>query len=178
VAARFERSETKNLDLERLKAAIRAQLERLIAVNETRVDFRERFESLIEAYNAGSRQIEQLFLDLLELAQSLTEEETRHARERLTEEELVVFDLLTRPGPELTTEERDEVKKVARRLLKKLRSVLTVDWRKTAMARARVQDAIEEALDEGLPRAYSPEVFKAKAGAVFQHVYEHLRWAA
>ncbi len=178
LAERFKESETKNLDLERLKAAIRAQLERLIAVNETRVDFRERFESLIEAYNAGSRQIEQLFLDLLELAQSLTEEETRHARERLTEEELVVFDLLTRPGPELTTEERDEVKKVARRLLKKLRSVLTVDWRKTAMARARVQDAIEEALDEGLPRAYSPEVFKAKAGAVFQHVYEHLRWVA
>jgi type I restriction enzyme R subunit len=28
------------------------------------------------------------------------------------------------------------------------------------------------ALDSGLPRAYTPDVFKAKAGAVFQHVYE------
>ncbi len=76
----------------------------------------------------------------------------------------MVFDLLTRPRPELTTVERDEVKKVARRLLKKLRSVLTADWRKTAMARARVQDAIEEALDERLPRAYSPEVSRRRLG--------------
>jgi len=32
---RFKRSETKNLDIERLKAAIRAHLDRLIAANET-----------------------------------------------------------------------------------------------------------------------------------------------
>jgi len=36
----------------------------------------------------------------------------------------------------------------------------------------------EEALDEGLPRAYTPEVFKAKAGVVFQHVYERYASAA
>jgi len=53
-----------------------------------------------------------------------------------------------------------------------------VDWQKTAQARARIQDAIEEALDEGLPRAYTPDIFKAKAGVVFQHVYEHLGHAA
>ena len=47
------------------------------------------------------------------------EEETRHVREQLTEEELVVFDLLTRPGPKLTTDERSDVKKVARQLLGK-----------------------------------------------------------
>jgi type I restriction enzyme, R subunit len=41
-----------------------------------------------------------------------------------------------------------------------------------------VQDAIEEALDEGLPRAYTPDVFKANAGGVFQHVYEHYGRAA
>lgn len=96
--------------------------------------------------------IDQLFLELLTLGQSLTEEEARHVRERLSEEELVVFDLLTRPGSELSTEERNEVKKVARKLLTKLRSIKTLDWQKTAQARARVLDAIEEALDEGLPR--------------------------
>lgn len=172
LAEKFKQSHTKNLDLERLKAAIRAQLERLIAANETRVDFREKFEALIEAYNSGSTQIEQLFLELLELSRTLTDEEERHVREHLSEEELVVFDLLTRPGPDLSTEERDEVKKVARQLLDRLRSILTVDWQKTATARARVQDAIEQALDDGLPRAYTPDVFKAKAGVVFQHVYE------
>lgn len=178
LAEKFKQSSTKNLDLERLKAAIRAQLERLISANETRVDFREKFEDLIEAYNTGSTQIEQLFLALLELSRTLTDEEARHVREQLTEEELVVFDLLTRPGPDLSTDERDEVKKVARQLLDRLRSILTVDWQKTATARARVLDAIEQALDDGLPRAYTPDVFKAKAGVVFQHVYERYGRAA
>jgi type I restriction enzyme R subunit len=172
LATRFKSSPTKNLDIERLKAAIRAQLERLIAANETRVDFREKFETLIEAYNAGSTQIEQLFVELLELTRTLTDEEARHVREQLSEEELVVFDLLTRPGPDLSIDERDEVKRVARRLLARLKEILTLDWQKTALSRARVRDAIEEALDEGLPRAFTPEVFKSKAGVVFQHVYE------
>jgi hypothetical protein len=30
----------------------------------------------------------------------------------------------------------------------------------------------------GLPRVYTPDVFKAKAGAVFQHVYERYPRAA
>lgn len=178
LAARFQASGTKNLDLERLKAAIRAQLDKLISANETRVDLREKFESLIDAYNAGSTQIEQLFLELLALSQSLTEEEARHVREELSEEELVVFDLLTRPGPELSTAERNEVKKVAKKLLAKLKSITTLDWQKTAQARAKVLDAIEAALDEGLPRAYTPDIFKAKAGVVFQHVYERYGRAA
>lgn len=145
---------------------------RLIAVNPTRVDYRERFESLIEEYNAGAMQIDVLFQQLLELTRSLGEEEQRHVREQLTEAELVVFDLLTRPGPDLSPTERDEVKKVVRKLLGRLQAILTVDWQRTIQERARVRDAIAEELDQGLPRAYSPEVFQAKAGAVFQHVYE------
>ena len=178
LAARFKESKSKTLDLERLKAAIRAQLDRLIEANETRVDLREKFEELIEEYNAGSKQIEQLFLELVKLSRSLDDEGSRHVREQLSEAELVVFDLLTRPGPELSTEERDEVKKVARQLLAKLRSALTVDWQKTAQARARIRDSIEGSLDEGLPRAYTADVFKAKAGVVFQHVYERYGHAA
>ncbi|MFL5355358.1 hypothetical protein [Archangium sp.] len=44
--------------------------------------------------------------------------------------------------------------------------------------RARVRSAIADVLDGGLPRAYTPEVFKAKSGAVFQHVYERYKRAA
>jgi type I restriction enzyme R subunit len=177
LAAKFKQSRAQHLDLERLKAAIRAQLDRLIAANETRVDLREMFEALIEAYNNGSTQMEQLFIELLNLSRSLTDEQSRHVREQLSEEELVVFDLLTRPGPELSTEERNEVKKVARDLLTKLRTSLSVDWQNTEQSRARVLDTIEETLDAGLPRAYTPDVFKAKSGRIFQHVYERYSWA-
>jgi type I restriction enzyme, R subunit len=52
---RFKASKHKNTDLEILKAAIRAQLEKLIRLNKTRADFAEKFEELIESYNSGGR---------------------------------------------------------------------------------------------------------------------------
>jgi type I restriction enzyme R subunit len=169
---RFKDSKHKNTDLEVLKAAIRAQIERLVRLNKTRADFQEKFEELIESYNAGSRNIEDLFNELLALGRTLSEEELRHVREHMTEEELVVFDILTRPAPELSTEERAEVKKVAKKLLERLKELLVLDWRKRQSARARVEDAINEALDEGLPRAYSTDLYKRKCTAVFEHFYE------
>src|SRR5690606_22858188 len=117
LANRFKNSKHKNTDLEVLKAAIRAQLDKLIQLNRTRADFADKFDELIESYNAGSRNIEQLFQELLKLANSLTDEQQRHMREQMSEEELVIFDILTRPEPELNADERAEVKKVARELL-------------------------------------------------------------
>ena len=58
LAQRFKKSKHKNTDLEVLKAAIQAQLEKMIRLNATRTDFAEKFEALIEGYNAGSRSIE------------------------------------------------------------------------------------------------------------------------
>ena len=136
----FRESKHKNTDLEVLKAAIRAQLEKLIQLNRTRADFAERFEALIESYNAGSRSIEELFEELLKLSRNLNEEQERHVRENMTEEELVIFDILTRPAPELTTEERAEVKKVARELLERLKELLVLNWRQKAAARSQAQD--------------------------------------
>jgi type I restriction enzyme, R subunit len=172
LASRFRESKHKNTDLEVLKAAIRAQLEKLIQLNRTRADFAERFESLIESYNAGSRSIEELFDELVKLSRNLSEEQQRHVRENMTEEELVIFDILTRPAPELTTEERAEVKKVARELLNHLKQLLVLNWRQKSTARSQLKLAIEDALDSGLPRAYTPELYKQKCSALFEHVYE------
>ncbi|HMJ66131.1 MAG TPA: type I restriction endonuclease subunit R, partial [Candidatus Binatia bacterium] len=79
--SRFRESNHRNTDLEVLKAAIRAQLEKLIQLNRTRADFAEKFEELIESYNAGSRNIEEIFNELLKLSRSLNEEQQRHVRE-------------------------------------------------------------------------------------------------
>ena len=155
-----------------LKAAIRAKLEKLIRLNHTRADFAEKFEALIESYNAGSRSIEELFEELVKLSNSLNDEEQRHVRENMTEEELVIFDILTRPAPELTTEERAEVKKVARELLGRLKDLLVLNWRQKAAARSQLKLTIEDTLDSGLPRAYTPELYRQKCSAVFEHVYE------
>jgi len=172
LAARFKQSKHKNTDLEVLRVAIRNQLEKMIRLNRTRADFAEKFETLIESYNAGSRSIEELFMELLKLSNSLNDEEHRHVRENMSEEELVILDILTRPSPELSTEERDEVKKVARELLVWLKSLLVLNWRQKSTARSQLKMAIEDTLDLGLPRAYTPELYQQKCSAVFEHVYE------
>jgi type I restriction enzyme R subunit len=110
------------------------------------------FEALIESYNAGSRSIEELFQELVKLSGNLDEEEQRHVRENLSEEALVIFDILTRPSPELSTEERTEVKKVARDLLARLKELLVLSWRQKSAARSQIKLAIEDTLDSGLPR--------------------------
>lgn len=106
------------------------------------------------------------------LSNSLDEEQQRHVRENLSEEELVIFDILTRPAPELSADERAEVKKVARELLGKLKQLPVLNWRQKASARSALKLAIEDALDSGLPRAYSADLYKQKCAAVFEHVYE------
>lgn len=174
LAKKFKASKTKNIDLETLKAAIKAMLERLIRLNSTRVDFQEQFEALIEAYNNGSKNIEDLFDELVKFSRKLTNEETRHVRENLSEEELTIFDILTRPGPELSKAERNEVKKVAAHLLDRLKKIQSVDWRRTVQARAKVKETIEEELDE-LPDSYTRPLFAEKCSRVFEHVYESHR---
>ena len=78
LAKRFGTSKTKNIDLEQLKAAIRSQLDTLIRLNRTRADYLMKFEELIDAYNVGSRNIDELFKELLALSRSLNDEQERH----------------------------------------------------------------------------------------------------
>ncbi len=172
LAAKFKESKHKNTDLEVLKAAIRAQLEKLIHLNKTRADFAEKFEELIESYNAGSRNIEELFEELVKLSRNLSEEQQRHVRENMTEEQLVIFDILTRPAPELSEPERAEVKKVARELLTRLKQLLVLNWRQKSTARSQLKLAIEDTLDTGLPRAYDKPLYEQKCSALFEHVFE------
>jgi len=172
LSKRFAKSARKNVELEGLKAAIRAQLDKLIRLNRMRTDYLAKFEELIESYNTGSRNIEELFKELVALSRALNEEQQRHVRERLSEEELVVFDILTRPAPELSPEERDEVKKVTRELLQKLKQLLVINWRQKSTARSQVKLAIEDVLDHGLPRGYSPDLYRQKCSVVFEHFYE------
>jgi type I restriction enzyme R subunit len=141
-------------------------------LNRTRADFADKFEELIERYNNGSATIEALYAELLALSNSLNEEEQRHVRENISEEELVIFDILTRPAPELSTAERAEVKKVARDLLARLKALLVLNWRQKSSARSQLKITIEDTLDSGLPRAYTPELYNEKCAAVFEHVYE------
>lgn len=172
LAQKFKESKHKNTDLESLKAAIHSKLEKLIQANKTRADFSEKFEELIESYNTGSRTIEEIFAELLNFTNTLNAEEERHVRENMSEEELVIFDILTRPAPNLTDAEKAEVKKVSRELLAKLKSLLVLNWRQKETARSQLKLAIQDALDDGLPKAYTKDLYQDKCSAMFEHIYE------
>ncbi|MGB4182515.1 MAG: type I restriction endonuclease subunit R [Dethiobacteria bacterium] len=172
LAARFKQGH-KHTEVERVKASIARHLQKMVRLNRTRIDYLERFQKMIDEYNSGSLNVEEFFRRLMEFAKSLTEEEQRAVAEELSEEELALFDLLTKSEINLTRKERNQVKKTARELLEVLkREKLILDWRKRQQARAQVRVTIETVLDEGLPAAYTKKIYEAKVAAVFEHVYE------
>ena len=136
------------------------------------MNFLEEFQRMIDEYNSGAANIETFFARLMAFTQKLSEEDKRAISEELTEEELTIFDLLTRPDPVLTKAEERDVKKVAKELLEKLKSEkLVLDWKKRQATRAAVRYTIETVLDE-LPRTYTPELYQTKCNAVYQHVFD------
>ncbi len=158
---------------EKLKGTVAQKLMVMVRLNRTRMDYLEKFQAMIDAYNAGSLNAEEFFQQLVDFARSLNAEEQRAVGEQLSEEELALFDLLTKPQIEMSDADRKKVKAVARELLSTLKEgKLVLDWRKRQQARAEVRVTIEKLLDKGLPRAYTPELFQQKATAVFQHVYD------
>ena len=140
-------------------------------MNHSRMDFLERFQEMIDEYNSGSQNIESFFAELKEFTRSLTTEEQRHIAEGLSEEELAIFDILTKPEPKLTKQEEAEVKKVAKALLQTLKwEKLVLDWRLKQQACAEVQETIAEVFDT-LPATYTKELFDEKCELAYKHIY-------
>ena len=162
----------KRTEAERLKGLVSSKLVRMVQLNPTRIDYMERFQKLIDEYNAGSINLEGFFAELMKFAKDLNEEDQRAIAENLGDEELAVFDLLTRPEIDLTDKERDHVKMVARDLLETLkREKLVLDWRKKQQTRAAVKLTIETVLDR-IPEVFSIDVYRQKVDRVYQHVYD------
>ncbi len=154
-----------------LRGLLHRRLRELVHLNKTRMDYLARFQQMIDEYNEGAINADLFLTKLLAFAKELTEEEQRGLAEQLTEEELAIFDILTKPEIELTKAEIKTVKEVARSLLETLQKKLVLDWRKRQQTRAAVRLVIEEKLDQ-LPQAYSKSLFEEKAGRIYQHVYE------
>ena len=169
------RTQHKRIEVEKLRGRINRRLSQMIRFNKTRMDYQEKFEQMIAEYNAGSTDATLIQEQLQALIEELNTEEQRTVAEQLSEEELTVFDLLTRPAlpeHELTEAESDEVKAVSKKLLDTLKQEkLVLDWRKRQQSRAAVRLAIENILDE-LPGCYTLEIYAQKCEAVYQHIYE------
>jgi type I restriction enzyme R subunit len=134
LADKFRQNHNKKTELEELKALIAAHINRLVQLNPTRADFRETFEALIASYNAGSRSVEEIYKQLLQLSLQLSQEQQRHIRENLSEEELAMFDILLRSAPNPSDNDRAKVKQSARELVERIHNLLVLNWRQKATA--------------------------------------------
>jgi type I restriction enzyme R subunit len=171
LSAAFRKGQ-KRTQVQLLRAKVEQQLGDMIRRNPTRADLLESFQTMIVEYNAGSASVEQLFEQLLDFIRTMSDEEQRAVREGLDEEELAIFDLLTRPEPKLTKAQEVEVKAVARRLLAKLkREKLILDWRLKENAKADVRQTIREEYDE-LPEVYDRRLWQEKVERTFQFMFE------
>jgi type I restriction enzyme R subunit len=168
---KFEKGR-KPIEVQKLRARVARKLVQMVRLNRTRMNFLEEFQKMIDEYNAGASNLETLFARLMAFTKRLSEEEKRGIAEQLTEEELAIFDLLTKPDMKLSKAEEIDVKKVAKELLETLKKEkLVLDWKKRQTTRAAVRYTVETVLDR-LPRVYTPQVYEEKCEQVYQHVFD------
>jgi type I restriction enzyme R subunit len=168
---KFEKGR-KPIEVQKLRGQIAQKLVQMVRLNRTRMNFLEEFQKMIDEYNSGASNLETLFDRLMAFTKRLSDEEKRAIAEQLTEEELVIFDLLTKPDMKLSKAEELDVKKVARELLETLKKEkLVLDWKKRQATRASVRYTVETVLDH-LPRVYTPPIYEQKCEQVYQHVFD------
>lgn len=172
--AEFKKVTNKNLVISDIRKLIEDKLNIMLKKNKTRTKFAERFKDIIDEYNAGGSQNENFYEKLLELMKLMKEEEARHVKEELSEEELEIFDLLCKDS--LTKEEEKKVKLAAKSLynalLENKKELFVVDWQNDPTPREKVRSKINSVLNEYLPKSYDRIIFQAKSDIIFQHIVE------
>ena len=163
--------------VEQLRAKAADAVQAMAAQNPSRVDLIEKLEQLVDAYNAATTDVEATFEKLKAFVRSLDAEQGRAAREALSEDELAIYDLLTRPEPKLTRAQDAEVKKVARKLLASLHDKVAVfEWRRRQQTRGDVRWTIEEVLNELPEEPYPKELWDLKVEEAWQFVFGRPNW--
>ena len=180
----FKASPHRNIEIADLRAFLEKKLAEMLAQNSTRINFAERLQKIIDAYNSGATSTENYYEELTAHVAAMQDEAERHVREGLTEDELELFDLLKKDG--LTKDEEQRVKLAAKHLLRRLveeqPKVLVQDWYKDAQTQTRVRSEISRVLNTDLPESYDRALFEQKCAKVYELATEYAangrKWAA
>lgn len=174
IREQFKKTPYKNIEISDLRLFIEQKLQDMLIKNVTRSKFSEMYRNIIERYNAGSSENENFYEELLKFVERMKEEEERHIRENLTEEELELFDLLMKD--KLTKKEEQQVKLSAKKLyatlIEQRNNLLIVDWYKDEQPKLKVRSVVQDILHETLPESYDQDVFKQKLDIIFSHIVD------
>lgn len=174
LSTEFAKLNNKNLMMKDLEDVIQKKLARLLISNPNRIDYYERYQAIIEAYNAEQDRatIEKTFMELMKLAQELDQEEQRYIREGFTsDEELSLYDMLLREN--LSKAEIKKIKEVAIDLYNKIQvKIAELDhWKDKEDTRAEVDVIIRNTLWKDLPESYDDNSLGLYRQQIYEYVY-------
>ena len=177
----FAKVKKKNLVMKDLEEIIKQKLDRLLFNNPDRIDYYERYQQIITDYNSEQDRatIEKTFMDLMDLANSLDQEEQRYVREGFeSDEELSLYDMLFRD--DLSKTDIKKIKEVAARLLKKIKAkIAELDhWTDKQETKAAVDNLIRDTLWAELPECYDEISISEYRQRIYEYVYTRYRMAA
>ncbi len=180
LATEFARVRHKNLLIKDLDDLVQVRLEKMLAVNPSRIDYYVRYMQIIEEYNSEQDRstIEKTFMELMNLAQSMSEEQQRYVREGFSnDEELSIYDLLF--SENLSKSDIEKIKKVSIDLLAKIKErIAGMDhWTDKQETRAAVEVLIRDVLFEEIPDSMFNRL-EAYRKAIFEHIYTHYKGVA
>ena len=150
----FAKIKKKNLVLKDLVELIQMKLDRMLFTNPERINYYERYQQIIDDYNSEQDRatIEKTFMDLMDLANSMNQEEQRYVREGFaSDEELSFYDMLFRE--DLSKNDIKKLKEVAATLLQKIKTKISEldHWTDKQETKAAVDNLIRDTLWEELP---------------------------
>ena len=172
--AEFERAKKRNLVLKDLEDLIEERLERMVTANPGRVNYYERYQKIIEDYNSEQDRatIERTFMDLMDLANSMDQEEQRYVREGFeSDEELSIYDLLF--SENLSKQDIKAIKEVSSNLLKKVKAkIAELDhWTDKQETKATIDTLIRDTLWAELPECYDEISISTYRQKIYEYVY-------
>ena len=170
----FAKTRRKNLLMRDLDEAIRRQLDKMVFANPKRIDYYERYREIIQSYNGEQDRatIEKAFLDLMDLADRMSREEQRYAREGFaSDEELSLYDMLFRD--DLSKNDIKKLKTAASDLLRKIKTKISEldHWTDKQETRAVVDTLIRDVLWETLPECYNNDDITEYREKVYEYVF-------
>ena len=170
----FAKTKQKNLVMKDLEEVIQQKLDSMLFSNPNRINYYERYQKIIEDYNNEKDRttIEKTFLDLMNLANSMNEEEKRYAREGFSnDEELTLYDMLFRS--DLTKEDIKKLKEVAIELLEKIKKKISEldHWTDKQETKAEVDNLIRDILWRELPECYDELSISSYRQQIYGYVY-------
>ena len=177
----FAKVKKKNLALKDLEELIRMKLDKMLFANPERINYYERYQQIIDDYNSEQDRatIEKTFMDLMDLANSMNQEEQRYVREGFaSDEELSLYDMLFRE--DLSKNDIKKLKEVTAALLQKIKAKISEldHWTDKQETKAAVDNLIRDTLWAHLPECYDEVSISVYRQRIYEYVYTRYKEAA